>query len=110
MMSDVLPLQLLLATFAGWLNRHQAWTARGLVTHYVLFAINISTRDSGIPCSCQARGPHGANEGESIGQVMAWLGRQEMNPAGPPRVLYLHNPAMTVPEDQVSEVQIPVAE
>ena len=31
MMSDVLPLQLFLATFAGWLNRHQAQVIEYLV-------------------------------------------------------------------------------
>jgi len=56
------------------------------------------------------RGPYGIHEGESIGRIMAWLGQQNGRPAGPPRVLYMHNPAMTVPEDQVSEVQVPIAE
>jgi transposase InsO family protein len=56
-MPELFPLQFLLATFAGWVNRHQAqviaaadfftaevWTARGLVTHYVLFVVHHATR------------------------------------------------------------------
>ena len=56
------------------------------------------------------RGPYGATEGEVIRGIMEWLPTQELGPGGPPRVVYFHDPSNTVPEDQLCEVQVPVAE
>ena len=39
---------------------------------------------------------------------MAWMGAEGMRPTGPPRALWYHDPEITVAEDQITEVQVPV--
>jgi effector-binding domain-containing protein len=56
------------------------------------------------------RGPYGEKEGEAIGRIMAWIAEEGRTSGGPPRVVYLHDPETTVPEDQVCEVQVPLGE
>jgi effector-binding domain-containing protein len=56
------------------------------------------------------RGPYGESESEAIATLMRWMDENAKSAGGPPRVIYMHNPALTNPEDQISEVQIPLAE
>jgi effector-binding domain-containing protein len=55
-----------------------------------------------------ARGPYGKADVEALGALMAWIGTSDYEVTGPPRIVYYHSPQMTVPEDMVSEVFIPV--
>jgi effector-binding domain-containing protein len=54
------------------------------------------------------KGPYGQVEAESIGRLAEWLEQHGHEMIGPPRVLYYHEPDGVVPEDQISEAQIPV--
>jgi len=55
------------------------------------------------------RGDH-AGQGEAHQRLQAWLAEQGLQPAGPPRAIWFHDPAVTVTEDLVTEVQIPILE
>jgi hypothetical protein len=55
------------------------------------------------------RGDHAA-EGEAHQRLHAWMAEQGLEPAGPPRAIWFHDPEVTVTEDLVTEIQIPLAE
>jgi len=58
--------------------------------------------------SMTARGPYGDADVKALHQLFEWIPKNGYSPAGNPRTLFHHHPAGTVPEDQISEVQIPV--
>lgn len=49
-----------------------------------------------------------AGEGEAHARLMAWMTESKKKPAGPPRALWYHDPEITVAEDLITEVQVPV--
>ena len=49
-----------------------------------------------------------AGEGEAHGRLRAWMAEQKLQPAGPPRAIWYHDPETTVADDLVTEVQIPL--
>jgi effector-binding domain-containing protein len=49
-----------------------------------------------------------ATEGEAHERLRAWMAQQGLQPAGPPRAIWFHDPEVTVADDLVTEVQIPV--
>jgi effector-binding domain-containing protein len=53
------------------------------------------------------RGDHAA-EGEAHGRLRAGMAEQGLEPAGPPRAMWFHDPSVTVTEDLITEVQIPI--
>jgi effector-binding domain-containing protein len=53
------------------------------------------------------RGDH-REEGEAHQRLHAWLAEQGLQPVGPPRAIWFHDPKVTVTEDLVTEVQIPI--
>jgi effector-binding domain-containing protein len=53
------------------------------------------------------RGDH-AGEGEAHQRLLSWLDEQGLQPTGPPRAIWFHDPKVTVNEDLVTEVQIPI--
>jgi effector-binding domain-containing protein len=55
------------------------------------------------------KGEYGTVEAAAIPKVAVWMAENGHGFAGAPRMVYLHDAESTVPEDQVSEVQIPVA-
>lgn len=55
------------------------------------------------------RGEYGTVEANAITMLAAWVKAQGRETAGPPRVVYYHDPAGVVPDEQVSEVRIPLA-
>lgn len=54
------------------------------------------------------RGPYGKADVEALKKLMGWIQANGYDLSGPPRMLYHHRPGLAVPEDQVSEVQLPV--
>ena len=58
--------------------------------------------------SMTARGPYGKADVEAIGKTMAWIAENGYEVAGQVRCVYFHNPELTVAEDMVSEVQVPI--
>ena len=53
--------------------------------------------------SMTVRGPYGEADVEALAVVMGWVGENGYEVAGTPRVLYMHNPEMTVEEDMWEE-------
>jgi effector-binding domain-containing protein len=53
------------------------------------------------------RGDH-SGEGEAHQRLQASLAQQGLQPAGPPRVVWFHDPKVTITENLVTEVQIPI--
>jgi effector-binding domain-containing protein len=49
-----------------------------------------------------------ADEGEAHGRLHEWMAKQGLQAAGPPRAIWYHDPAVTVTDDLVTEIQIPV--
>lgn len=49
-----------------------------------------------------------AGEGEAHARLWQWMAETGGVPSGPPRAIWFHDPEITVPEDQVTEVQVPV--
>jgi DNA gyrase inhibitor GyrI len=49
-----------------------------------------------------------AGEGEAHARLWQWMAETGGVPAGPPRAIWFHDPEITVPEDQVTEVQVPI--
>lgn len=49
-----------------------------------------------------------ANEDEAYGRLRAWMAQQGLKPAGPTRTIWLHDRELTVTDDLVMEVQIPI--
>jgi len=49
-----------------------------------------------------------AGEGEAHARLMAWVANEKKKPAGPPRSLWYHDPEITVAEDMITEVQVPL--
>lgn len=49
-----------------------------------------------------------AGEGQAHQRLSSWMRREDHTAAGPPRALWFHDPAVTVTEDLVTEVQVPV--
>jgi effector-binding domain-containing protein len=54
------------------------------------------------------RGDH-REEGEAHERLRAWLVGQGLQPIGPPRAIWYHDPAVTATDDLVTEVQIPIS-
>lgn len=50
-----------------------------------------------------------ASEGEAHQRLHAWMATQKLQPAGLPRAIWFHDPKVTVTEDLVTEVQIPIS-
>jgi effector-binding domain-containing protein len=57
-----------------------------------------------------AKGPYGKADLEALAALVKWIETSGYEVTGPPRVLYFHSPRMTVPEDMVSEIYVPVRE
>jgi DNA gyrase inhibitor GyrI len=55
------------------------------------------------------RGDH-ADEGEAHERLRAWMTGEGLSPMGPPQAIWYHDPEVTLTEDLVTEVQIPVDE
>jgi len=53
------------------------------------------------------RGDHN-QEGEAHQRLRAWMAKQGLPPAGPPRAIWYHDPELAVTDDLVTELQIPV--
>jgi effector-binding domain-containing protein len=53
------------------------------------------------------RGDH-REEGDAHERLHAWMAQQRLQPIGPPRAIWYHDPAVTVTDDLVTEVQIPI--
>lgn len=53
------------------------------------------------------RGDHAA-EGEAHERLRAWMAERGIQPAGPPRGIWFHDPEVTVTDDLMTEVQIPI--
>jgi effector-binding domain-containing protein len=68
----------------------------------------LKTLPAATVASMTARGPYGKADVEAIGKTMAWIEENGYEVAGPPRCVFFHNPEMTVAEDMVAEVQIPI--
>ena len=49
-----------------------------------------------------------AGEAEAHQRLSQWMAKQGLQPAGPPRAVWFHDPEVTVTDDLVTEVQIPV--
>ncbi|MHC5011134.1 MAG: hypothetical protein ACYTG6_09315, partial [Planctomycetota bacterium] len=58
--------------------------------------------------SMTARGAYGEADVKAMEAVMAWIGENGYEVAGPVRILYHHHPDMYLTEDLLSEVQVPV--
>jgi effector-binding domain-containing protein len=54
------------------------------------------------------RGDH-HEEGEAHERLRAWMPNQGLQAIGPPRAIWYHDPEVTVTDDLVTEVQIPIA-
>jgi hypothetical protein len=53
------------------------------------------------------RGDH-MEEAEAHERLRAWMAEQGLQAAGPPRAIWFHDPEVTVADDLITEVQIPV--
>ena len=62
----------------------------------------------GTMASISARGEYGKADVTALQALFAWITKEGHAVAGPPRMVYYHDPEMTVKEDLVSEVQIPI--
>ncbi len=62
----------------------------------------------GAMASISARGEYGKADVKALQELFAWIVKEGHAVVGPPRTLYYHDPEMTVKEDLVSEVQIPI--
>jgi effector-binding domain-containing protein len=49
-----------------------------------------------------------ARAAEAHGRLREWMNSQRLEPAGPPRAVWFHDPEVTVVDDLITEVQIPV--
>jgi effector-binding domain-containing protein len=58
--------------------------------------------------SKMARGEYGKADVQALVELFAFLGTKGRRPSGPPQMLYFHDPAATVVEDQTAEVRIPI--
>ena len=47
-------------------------------------------------------------EGEAHERLRTWMTQQGLQPIGPPRAIWYHDPEVTVTEDLFTEVQIPI--
>ena len=54
------------------------------------------------------RGPYGKADVEALTALVAWVKEQDHEIGGNIRTLYRHQPEMTLAEDMISEVQIPI--
>ncbi|MHC4930854.1 MAG: GyrI-like domain-containing protein [Planctomycetota bacterium] len=61
------------------------------------------------PVACMtARGPYGKADVEALTALLAWVEEKGHEVGGNIRTLYRHHPEMTLAEDMISEVQIPI--
>jgi len=49
-----------------------------------------------------------SDEGKAHGRLRAWMVAKGLQPTGPPRTIWYHDPEVTVTDDLISEVQIPI--
>ncbi len=54
--------------------------------------------------SMTARGPYGKADVEALTKLFSWIPANGYEPAGQPRIVYFHQPELTVPGDMISEV------
>jgi effector-binding domain-containing protein len=70
--------------------------------------VRLATREGGRVAVLPCRGPYGTADVAALETLEAWVKKQGRAKAGPPTILYHHDPSVTVPEDQQAEVRVPV--